>query len=124
MVTHFTNDKIDETEYVRASQIMNAPIEQLIMRTSQYASNITDQIDRAQIHKKAFLDSFATGSNRQNTEMLNTATGTNFGKYINSPSSANYNQSNFYKEDYGNAVRSTAAGSSYANRPFSKEADR
>ena len=61
------------------------------MRTSQYASNVTGQIDRAQIHKKAFLDSFGTGSNRHNTEMLNTATGTNFGKYMNSPSSANYN---------------------------------
>jgi hypothetical protein len=43
--------------------------------------------DKAQIQKRAFLDSFA-GSSYRNNE---TTSGTHFGKILQSPSSTNYN---------------------------------
>jgi len=55
--------------------------------------------DKAQIQKRAFLDSFAGGSQRN----YDTATGTHYGKFIQSPSSAKYNKSNWVNDDYTKA---------------------
>lgn len=59
------------------------------MQTAHYASTapIVNAADKAQIQKRAFLDSFA-GSSYRNNE---TTSGTHFGKYLQSPSSTNYN---------------------------------
>lgn len=51
VMSNRTKDTVDESEYIRASRIMNDPIEQLVMRTSQYTSTapFNKAIDTAQI---------------------------------------------------------------------------